>query len=301
MSKRRKTRGLKRQRSGGSVWLTLLLILLLLTVAFLLWVLIRPQGGEESESQSTGGESEISAESETSAESTIPVESEGESGEESREESRQESKEESRQESEESSEESQSPEVDTSLFDDAVFIGDSRTQGLQMATGLTNAKFLAERSMAVNRCDRDAVFRLADGSKGTVLQALAEKQYAKVYIMFGVNELGWPSAEAFADSYAKLIDQVRELQPSAVIYIQSILPISAERAEGDPYYNNENVNAFNAAVQKMVKNRDVVYLDVASVLRDETGALPADASTDGIHLNFSYCWVWLKYLADHQQ
>ena len=108
MSKRKKTRGLKRQRSGGSVWLTLLLILLLLTVAFLLWVLIRPQGGEESESQSTGGESEISAESETSMESTIPVESEGESGEESREESRQESKEESRQESEESSEESQS-------------------------------------------------------------------------------------------------------------------------------------------------------------------------------------------------
>jgi lysophospholipase L1-like esterase len=190
-------------------------------------------------------------------------------------------------------------ETDVSAFDDTVFIGDSRTLGLQMATGLTNATFLAERNMAVNRGE-EKFFRLSDGSKGTLYQALAEKQYQKVYVMFGVNELGWPEASTFADSYAIMLDRIRESQPNATIYVQSILPITKERSDSDTIYNNTNVNLFNEAIRQMVATRDVVYLDVASVFRDTDGALFADASTDGIHLTFEYCGRWLQYLADHQ-
>ena len=32
---------------------------------------------------------------------------------------------------------------------------------------------------------------------------------------------------------------------------------------------------------------------------DESGALPADASNDGVHLNKSYCVQWLDYLKTH--
>lgn len=307
MSKKKTLKNLKRRRSAQNAVLSIILVILLAAAALLLWQLIRPEK-DESGTESVREESRLE-ESESGEESREESPGGEESGEQSGEESSGEESsggEESGESSEEDSvggEESQKDPAggpDVSCFDDTVFIGDSRTQGLQMATGLTNATFLAERSMAVNKCDTKKAFRLSNGEKGTLYQALAEKQYRKVYIMFGVNELGWPSAATFAQYYGKVIDEVKRLQPEAVIYVQSILPISKARSDKDSIYNNKNVNAFNAEVQKMTQEKDVIYLDVAERFRDEDGALFADASTDGIHLTFAYCREWLKYLEDHQ-
>lgn len=302
MSKKTSLRRIGGREAKTGKWATVLMILLLIVVAVLLWILIR-MGTEEIPGESHREESKIeeSEGDESLEESRADSKADLENSEpESRQESEQDSQQESRQESQQESSDGGNETIDISLFDDAVFIGDSRTQGLQMATGLTNARFLAERSMAVNRCEQD-YFRLSDGRMGNMYQALAEKQYNKVYIMFGVNELGWPSAATFAERYGQVIDKVRQIQPDATIYVQSILPITKERSDRDNIYNNENVNAFNAEIEKMVQERDVVYLDVASVFRDDSGALFADAATDGIHMNFDYCKMWLKYLAENQR
>ena len=137
---------------------------------------------------------------------------------------------------------------------------------------------------------------LEDGQKVTVMEALQQQSYAKIYIMFGVNELGWPYDDVFEEKYAKMVSDIRQLQPNAIIYVQNILPISAERSATDEIYNNNNVYRFNAVIKKMAEAQNVVYLDVASSVADETGALPAEASTDGIHCNGVYCDKWLEYL-----
>lgn len=186
--------------------------------------------------------------------------------------------------------------VDNSYFDDALFIGDSRTEGFFLYTGLSGVDAYYSKGLSVETIFSDKIVKNGK-KKQTVIEALEEKQYAKIYIMFGVNELGWAFDYLFEEKYAELVDAITERQPDAVIYVQNILPISAARSRQDEIYNNDKVNRFNELIQDMCTGRpQVIYLDVASCMRDETGALPEGASQDGVHCTKDYCIIWLNYL-----
>ena len=69
-------------------------------------------------------------------------------------------------------------------------------------------------------------FVALDGQYLTAAEALRQADYGKVYIMLGMNELGWVYESVFADEYGKIIDVIRESHPGAEIYVQSIIPVS---------------------------------------------------------------------------
>ena len=49
----------------------------------------------------------------------------------------------------------------------------------------------------------------------------------------------------------------------------------------------------------MCKEKGVYYLNVAEAVMDSHRELPAEGSTDGVHLTPSYCKKWLAYLKSH--
>lgn len=195
--------------------------------------------------------------------------------------------------------EDNSEKMDESYFDDAVFIGDSRTEGFGMYSGLKNATFYSEKGLMVDTIFKDNVVKI-NGNKVTIMEALKKKSFGKVYIMLGVNELGWPYDDVFIDYYKKVIDAIKESQPQAVIYIQSIIRVSKEKDKNPPtYINNKRINRRNELIKKMAEKESVYYLDANEVLTDNSGYLFTNASTDGIHLNQQYCLIWKDYLLNH--
>lgn len=186
-------------------------------------------------------------------------------------------------------------------FSDAVFIGDSRTVGLQQNGALANAKFFCGTGLNVETAMTKPVVTLADGSKGTVVDALRQTPCRRVYVMFGVNELGWPSAGSFKKKYVELIQALRQAQPEAEIYVQSILPISKEKSDSSEMYKQSKINDFNQALLQMASEEGVRYLNVASVVTGSDGYLPKEAATDGVHLTKSYCKKWVDYLKTHSK
>ena len=184
-------------------------------------------------------------------------------------------------------------------FSDAVFIGDSRTVGLGMNTDRPKATFYASTGLNVSSIETSETILLDNGNYGTVYDALKQKQFNRVYIMFGINELGWPYPDVFQEEYEAVINKIKELQPSALIYVQSILPVSSLALNTNTVFTNENVDNFNLYVQNAAANTNSIYIDVASCLKDENGALPLEASTDGIHLIREYCMIWMNYLAEN--
>lgn len=189
-------------------------------------------------------------------------------------------------------------EIEKDNFSDAVFIGDSRTEGLQINTGLTTARFLAAKGLMVDTALKNNVIKLKNGSRGTVIDGLKEGTYNRVYVMFGMNELGWPYLDVFTSRYEKLITEIKKVQPNATIYVQSILPVSKAKSDKDSIYNNENISKFNKAIKDMADKNGYIYLDVASAVTDSNSALPSNASSDGVHLNKEYSQKWLNYLRD---
>jgi lysophospholipase L1-like esterase len=184
-------------------------------------------------------------------------------------------------------------------FSDALFIGDSRTQGLLLYSNLGNAGFYAARGLTVEQVFKKAVVDTS-GGKLTVSDALERQAFGKVYLMFGLNELGWNSAEKFIEQYGLVLDRVRETQPDAVIYVQAIMPVSAWKSAKDPVHNNPNIERFNAMIMELAAEKNAIFLNVGDGVADANGVLPDEASSDGIHLNKKYCIKWEEYLRAHE-
>ena len=191
-----------------------------------------------------------------------------------------------------------SGQVADSYFDDAAFIGDSRTQGLQLYTGLPNATFYATQGLMVDTFFNKK-FVKAGGGKITIPDAMKNQTFKKVYIMLGVNELGWAYEKVFIQKYGEVVDKVKELQPDAKIYVQSILPVTKAKSDGDAIYNNTKISRYNELIEQMCREKGVTYLHVADAVGLDNGALPAGSATDGVHLNREYCYKWLDYLKTH--
>ncbi len=110
--------------------------------------------------------------------------------------------------------------VSNAYFDDAVFIGDSRTEGFMMYSGITNAKSLAYKGLTADDVFTENVINL-NGNMTTVINALENMSFSKVYIMLGINELGWAYSDIFIEKYGEIIDAVKGINPSSEIYIVS--------------------------------------------------------------------------------
>lgn len=181
--------------------------------------------------------------------------------------------------------------VDASYFDDAVFIGDSHTDGFMDYAGLPNADYLCRTGLTVWSAAEDAEF---PGGQ-TLAQALSGKHYGKVYMMLGINELGTGSAESWAAQYKVLLDQVRSLQPDAIVFLQAIFHTTQEKSDST-FYTNSTINARNTELQKLADGVNVFFVDCNPVFDDSSGALRADYSGDGVHVKAAYYPLWRDYL-----
>lgn len=185
-------------------------------------------------------------------------------------------------------------------FDETVaFIGDSRTQGLIMYNGLKDVQDYSYVGLMVDTAISKEFVKTSNGNKVTLLQDMKEKNIKKVYIMLGVNELGWSYPQVFKSKYKELINEIRKVKPNIEIYVQSIIPVTKSRDKSDKYFNNTRIEKYNQLIKEVSEEENVKYLNVQSALVNSDGYLPEEASTDGIHIGKSYCEKWLEYLKNN--
>lgn len=187
--------------------------------------------------------------------------------------------------------------VDDSYFDDAVFLGDSRMVGVCYYAGMSNATYYAKTSMTV--------YKMLDGAQSTdpsvasAREGLLLNQFKKVYIMVGINEIGTGDMEHFVEAYSAMIEEIKEMQPDAYIYIQGIMHVSERRSKKDKYINNTNINERNAALAQLADNERIFYIDVNPVYDDANGNLGADYTGDDCHL-YGKCYdAWHQFFLEN--
>ena len=188
-------------------------------------------------------------------------------------------------------------EVDDDYFTDALFIGDSRTVGLSEYCEPLDEKatFYSKVSLTIYTVMDKEFVKTAEG-KISVDAALRENQFGKIYIMLGLNEIGTGDTEYFINAYEEVIDRIVELQPDAIIYIQGIMHVTAEKANGDKNFNNEKINERNEALAQLADQKKIFYIDMNEAVDDEDGNLDKSLSFDGVHLKASSYERWYEFL-----
>lgn len=179
------------------------------------------------------------------------------------------------------------------------FIGDSRTQAFLMYAGLKDVTDYTNIGLMVDTAITKKFITNSRGEKITILDDLAYSNIDTVYIMLGINELGWVYSSIFIQKYEELIDKIHEIKPNCEVIVQSIIPVTKTKSDNDAIYNNPKIVEYNKLIKEMADRKNIQYIDLVPVLADEYGNLPEDASTDGIHLNKEYCLKWLECLQNN--
>ena len=163
------------------------------------------------------------------------------------------------------------------IFSGSIILGDSITEGLP----------------AYGYLPEDIVFCKIGASllNGDQLFQQASSTYPlRAFFAFGMNDIlnynG--NTEPFIKRYSELLDKFHSESPDTKIFINSISIPSEEAVKNKPalgkYMN------FNQAIEKMCKEKEYVYIDNTSILKDH----PDLYAGDGIHVNTEYYPIWIN-------
>ena len=145
---------------------------------------------------------------------------------------------------------------DNAFFADAAMLGNSLVDGMMLYSGLT-MDYYGGTGLTVFK---------------NKLEDLLKKPYGKVYIQFGINEIG-VAKESFIDSYRKIVERIHAAQPDAQVYIMAITPVTKARSD-EGVFTMQKIREMNEALYALAEETDCWYLDTCTNLCDATGYLP---------------------------
>ena len=181
-------------------------------------------------------------------------------------------------------------------MENSLFIGDSRTTGLADYSGMEGVDYFADVGMNVYTIGK-RVLPVEGFGEISLADLLEAKKYDKIYIMLGINEVGY-AFEKTVGVYGRLLDSIILAQPEAEIFVQANLHVTAAHSARAKYVKNEAIDGLNALLCQLASDKNCHYIDVNPIFDDENGALMADKSGDGVHLRAKYYIEWANWLSD---
>lgn len=167
---------------------------------------------------------------------------------------------------------------------DIVFIGDSLTCGENFQEYFPKSKIL---NLGLSGDTISGVSK-----RSNVISNFSPE---KIFIECGVNSFSSTPFETMVNQYREMISKLSADNPSAQIYIQSVLPISKSKESGN--LTNENIISFNTELKSIADDCNAAYIDIYSHYVED-GQMKTEYTIDGIHLKDEYKHIWLDVLSE---
>ncbi|WP_160668449.1 GDSL-type esterase/lipase family protein [Colidextribacter sp. OB.20] len=184
-------------------------------------------------------------------------------------------------------------------FDNSAVIGHSLMEGFKgFAKVDADIHYFTDTGISAKKALSFGGFDLPDGGTGTLETGLGQKDFDKIYIMLGVNEIT-TSKESLKEHMAAIVELIRDNQPEGIpIYVLNITP-TTEKKSASSDFNQKNVKRLNEALAEVCEEQECYLVDLWSCFADGNGFLPADISTDGVHLTAPEYRVMADYILSH--
>lgn len=191
------------------------------------------------------------------------------------------------------------PQSNEEYFSDALFLGDSRTVGFHLYAKIPGATYFARTSMNVYNVFDNKVSETSDTSSYTLSELLSQKKFGKIYILLGINEIGY-SYSSVVSNYSKVIGYIQQYQPDAKIIIQSNMHVTKKKSDANPNtFSNTRIDELNRRLSELADNKKIFYLGFEEIFDDSTGAMSSEYSGDGVHL-YGKCYkLWRDWILEN--
>ncbi len=124
-----------------------------------------------------------------------------------------------------------------------------------------------------------------------ILDNMKERVYDykpdKVILLIGTNDLIHNiSVEEVISNIEEIITKIKENEPKADIYVQSIYPVNDNLDEEMvSVRDNEDIMKINDSIEKYCQDHDCTYINMYDLLTDEDGNFNEEYTEDGLHPN----------------
>ena len=192
------------------------------------------------------------------------------------------------------------PVSDEEYFSDVLFLGDSRTVGFALYARIPNATYFARTSMNVsNVFDKKPSETSDTKSYSDLSDLLTKKKFGKIYILLGINEIGY-SYSWIISNYSKTLEYIRMYQPDAKIIIQSNMHVTKKKSDANPNtFSNVRIDELNSRLSKLADGKNIFYLGFEEIFDGPDGAMSSDYSGDGVHL-YGKCYkLWRDWILEN--
>ncbi len=192
------------------------------------------------------------------------------------------------------------PVSDEEYFSDTLFLGDSRTVGFALYARIPNATYFARTSMNVSNVFDDKPSETSDTkSYANLSELLTEKKFERIYILLGINEIGY-SYTWIINNYSKTLEYIRMYQPDAKIILQSNMHVTKKESDANPStFSNSRIDELNSRISKLADGKNVYYLGFEQIFDGADGAMSSDYSGDGVHL-YGKCYkLWRDWILEN--
>ena len=144
---------------------------------------------------------------------------------------------------------------------------------------LDTSKVVAEKGMHLDQT-------------GDLIRTAAELKPEVLFLALGLNDISGTDGDtdAFIEKYKAVLANVREQMPDAVIYINCVLPVSAQKEEEEPVY--AKIPDYNTALKAMCDEEGITFIDNTEIVKDEY------YEQDGEHMKAEYYPIWAEHMAE---
>lgn len=194
------------------------------------------------------------------------------------------------------------PEALSEDLADAAFLGDSMTYMLfshnQEEKYLSTATFLYQGGVSIGSLVSHSRVLYFQGKECNVEDAVKACGARKLFILLGINDLGWSGVDGTLSNLKIMLDRIEAVNPGIQFFLQSVTPTyTTAKDKGE---RNEEIDEFNARLQDFAEEYGCHYVDIATPLKDERGALPLKYCWDlDVHLNSDGCRIWANTIKSY--
>ena len=192
-------------------------------------------------------------------------------------------------------------------IDSIIFLGDSTTYHMinrAVLTGGKDTKQVWSGNKGTLTLDgnihKTNIVYPETGAEMTVAEAVAAKKPKYMVITLGVNGVAYATETQFKAYYGKLITAIKDASPETGIILQSIFPVTESYDQKGGKLCNANIDIANGWIMQLASEYGCKYLDTASVLKNDNGAMIALYDNgDGIHMTADAYKAVLQYIRTH--
>ncbi|MCF8247003.1 MAG: hypothetical protein K9J37_18705 [Saprospiraceae bacterium] len=117
---------------------------------------------------------------------------------------------------------------------------------------------------------------------------------SKIFLMAGINDLAFISPSQTWPKYERLVNEILTKSPSTQLFLQSVLPVNNNVSP--TAVDNDDVHALNEQIKQFAQAKNLIFIDLYSVMQDLDGNLDAAYTLDGVHLNGAAYLKWAAVL-----